>query len=1119
METPPGSFEIPTDTGISMASSVKGWHEWICHTNFSFLIGASHPKDLVCRAAALGYGSLGVADYDGVYGIARAYRELKELEREREGIDLELHYGAEVHLAEDHDLPVCFQDTLVLYARTHRGYFNLCRLLSYSHRGGKTGANLPLEYLLSAPVEDLVAIQPMRGLIRRREGEDPDFLKDRYGRLGEHLGGNLYFAVSRHLNKAEDKWIGPTIGLAESLGSPVLLSQDAFFDLRRNKDVSDLLHAIRHNKTLDEVSDQLFVNSRRCLHSLPSLGKLYAGIPGFETALRNSEELAATFDFDLDELTYHYPKEMIPAGHTAQTYLEHLVWKAAAEGFGDPVPAKVSRLLEHELGLVKTLNFADYFLTVWDIVSWARSRDILCQGRGSAANSAICYVLGITSVNPDKFDLLFERFISVERGDPPDIDVDFENRRREEVIRYIYERYGRDRAAMVCNVITYKSRGAIRFTGKALGIPEGVIDRASKLLGTIGFRSKEGNDVVAGIKQECAGDEEAAAVSERVWELWADLSERILQFPKYLGIHSGGFMLADKEIDWLVPQEPATMEGRTVIQWSKDDIEGLGFFKIDILALGMLTAMKKCFDLIRDHYGESLTLSTLPADDPETYEMIRQADTVGVFQIESTAQRASLPVLKPVNFYDLVVQVAIIRPGPILAGVKHPYLKRRNGLEPVVYADPRLEPILKRTYGTIIFQEQLMRVAIAIGNFTPGEANEIRKNIGSFSAKGNIGRWVVKLTRGMEENGIPRDFIQEVLKQIQGFSSYGFPESHAASFALLAYASSYLKRHYPAPFFASLLNSQPMGFYQPDTLVKTAGLDGVSVLPVCVNRSEWEATLEPTNSAEGCPEYAIRLGLNRVVSLSETGAKALVEKRRRVGGWDGLEDFVRDNVLSRTDLTALAAANALLSMGIDRKAAIWLAEAAPFKSHLQDDGGQIAFAPEEEEVEETVSFEAETEMEALEADYASTRTSLGRHFTQLIREQAWVYPVPLEQIVTSDRIPETPSNRTIAVFGMILVRQSPGTAKKMLFITLEDEHGTVQIVIRPHVYARYSRIIETQTFLCVLGKLQKNGGATSVLATQIFHPVVKKADVIPMERRKKYERINTGDYKKVRNYM
>ncbi|MBU3914989.1 error-prone DNA polymerase, partial [bacterium] len=791
----------------------------------------------------------------------------------------------------------------------------------------------------------------------------------------------------------------------------------------------------------------------------------------------------------------------------------------AQNKFGNILPEKVSKLLTHELSLVKTLNFADYFLTVWDIVVWARSRGILCQGRGSAANSAICYTLGITAINPDRFDLLFERFISVERGDPPDIDVDFENSRREEVIQYIYTRYGRKKAAMVCNVITFKSRGAMRFAGRALGIPEQVINRASKLRGNMNFRSTTLTGTIAGVRQEFEKNGENLSIDDHTWKLWAEMSEKILFFPKFLGIHSGGFMLAEKEIDWLVPQEPATMDGRTVIQWCKEDIEDLGFFKIDILALGMLTAIRKCLDLIKTHYGNPLTLATIPEEDEKTYEMIRRADTTGVFQIESTAQMSSLPSLQPRNFYDLVVQVAIIRPGPILAGVKHPYLRRRNGLEPVTYAHPDLKPILSRTYGTIIFQEQLMRVAMAVGNFTPGEANEIRKNIGSFSASGKIGQWIGKLTQGMIDNGIAENFIQEVIQQIKGFSSYGFPESHAASFALLAYASCYLKCHYPAAFFTALLNSQPMGFYQPDSLIKTAKFAHVKILPVCVIFSDWDATLEPVSQINGKTDYGIRLGFNLVKGINETGIRSMIEKRGQTNGWKSQDHFLESNILSRSDLTALAAANAFLAFKAERKNSIWLAEAAPFKKYQETPGLLPAFVPEDRVAEKTVDFPYETEIEAIEADYRATGTSLGRHLTKLIREQAWVYYIPVDQIITSNRLSEITPNRFITVFGMILVRQSPGTAKKMLFVTLEDEHGTLSLVIRPHIYAMYAHIIEHQSFLCALGKLQITGNTYSILVSQVFNPVVKKADIIPVERRKMYEEINAGDFRKIRNYM
>ena len=1100
-----------------MVSLVNTWHEWICHTNFSFLVGASHPHELVQRSIDLGYGSLGITDFDGVYGIARAYRNLQAVKKDNPQTSLRLKYGAELHLEKDHDLPVLLQNTLILYALNHQGYFNLCRLITYCHRDGKTEGNLPLAYLLSNPVDGLMAVQPMRGVMRLSKYQDQNESRKYFKPLVDHFSGRFYFTVSRLLHQAEDRWIPNVLALTDFFATPYLPSQDVFFAKREDKVISDLLHAIRHNVTLDEVSDQLFINSHRSLHSLPALNRLYADIPGIQAALKHSDQLASTFVFDLDQLSYHYPREMLPEGYTPQQYLEEQVWLFAQNKFNGEIPENLSKLIRHELKLVEQLQFADYFLTVWDIVTWARKQDILCQGRGSAANSAICYVLGITAINPDQFDLLFERFISVERGDPPDIDVDFENARREEVIQYIYQRYGRNKAAMVCNVITFKPRGAIRFVGKALGVPEKIIDHTAKSIKGLSFRSNSIQESIAFIKQRYASHLDADNSMGHKWDLWALLAEKVLLFPRFLGVHSGGFMLAEKDIDWLIPQEPATMPGRTVIQWSKEDIEGLGFFKIDILALGMLTAIKKCFELLNQHYGISLILSGIPNEDTATYDMICRAETTGVFQIESTAQMSSLPQLQPRNFYDLVVQVAIIRPGPILAGVKHPYLRRRNGLEAITYADPRLEPILHRTYGTIIFQEQLMRVAMAIGNFTAGEADEIRKNIGSFQTNTKIGNWVGKLIQEMINSGIQPEFIKEIMQQIQGFASYGFPESHAASFALLAYASSYLKCHYPAAFFTALLNSQPMGFYQPDTLIKTAKHCGVKVLPICIQNSLWDSTLETISDVNESPLYAIRLGFHLVRGISKPEMLLFLANKTAQEKYKSLKQLLFDNPLSRTTLTALAAADAFKILGMGRKDAIWKTEAAPY-DQWEEKLEQGAFS-KRYQTDPDVNFQSETEMESIQSDYQATNTSLGRHLAQIIRHESWVYQVPVKAVQTSDLLFSVAHNRFVVVFGMILVRQSPGTARKMLFVTLEDEKGTIPVVIQPKVYAKYVDIIDGQSFMCVLGKLQKNGANFSVLASQIFAPMAKKADIISVDSEKKYQRLNDGDYRKIRNYM
>jgi error-prone DNA polymerase len=833
-----------------MGSLLKkyGWHEWLCHTNFSFLVGASHPWEYLKRATEFGYRSLAITDYDGVYGLARAHLDLKKMrdplfedtERVRDpgsnyplktnstsklinpnarqspfegtgqpsGKDVsvpafpDLIHGAELHLQVDHDRPLVLRDSIALIARSHQGYANLCRLSSFAHRDGKADANVPLEDLLRHDVEGLTLIQPMRGILRApltKRG------LQRFKDLKDHFNGEIYFGLSRLLNPSEDAWLQPTYQLAKRLGAKFLLTQDAYFHAPHQKDLSDILHAIRSNKSLEESVHHMFVNSERCLHSLEGLEARLGALPFYEQALRFSRDLADRCSFSMEELRYHYPKEMIPEGLSPQSWLEQLVWEGARKRLADPLPGKVRSMLIKELKLIQQLNFADYFLTVWDIVRWADEQKILCQGRGSAANSAVCFVLGITEVNPLLFDMVFERFISVERGDPPDIDVDFEHERREEVIQYIYSRYGRSKAAMVANVITFRSKGSIRSVGKALGVPEALIGSASKVLETKFFRRSGAQGVLNHVRTPVSKSDEGADQEDDIpWQIWAEMAERLRGFPRHLGIHSGGFMLADKPLDEMVAQEPATMENRTIVQWCKDDIEGLGFFKIDVLALGMLTAIRKCFTYIKDGYDLDLTMATIPQEDPATYAMIQRADTVGTFQIESRAQMSMLPRLRPRTFYDLVIEVAIIRPGPIQGGMIHPYLRRRNGEESIEFPHESLRPILARTLGIPIFQEQVMRIAMAVGDFTPGEANELRRKMGAWSLKGDLGPMMKKLADGMRKKGIGEEFIESLTAQMRGFADYGFPESHAVSFALLAYVSSYLKCHYPTDFLPNL---------------------------------------------------------------------------------------------------------------------------------------------------------------------------------------------------------------------------------------------------------------------------------------------------------------------------
>lgn len=1052
-----------------------GFHEWLCKTNFSFLKGASHPAEMVSRAHSLDYQSLCINDYDGVYGLARSYRQLQHLQKTFPDSVLKLNYGAEIHLRLDHEQPLLLQDTLVLVAKDWQGYHNLCQLLTQAHRDSKEKAYLAVDDLLQCDTSGLFAIRPMRGLIRSQS------LVPDNARLFEHFQGQFYFAISKHFHPSEDEWIAPTLAQAEYLGAGCLLSQDAFFHHRSAKGMSDLLHTIRSNKTFAQCKEHLFPNGERSLHELVELQRFFSALPIYASALKLSAELNQACQFSLAQLSYHYPQEMIPKqpngeSYTAHAYLEKLTWQGAEQYFqrqdlSEPLIEKITQTLKNELSLIEQLNFADYFLTVWDIVRWARSQDILCQGRGSAANSAVCFVLEITAVDPTQFDLLFERFISMERGDPPDIDVDFEHERREEVIQYIYSRYGRERAAMVANVITYRRKGAIRAVGKALGIDESTISQVSKLSRSKHFRGQSTEQLLAEIRNQ------SSAIAPIPWELWQQLSDQLIDYPRHMGIHSGGFMLSDRPLNYLLAQEPATMEGRSVIQWCKEDIEALGFFKIDVLALGMLTAVRKCFEYMAEKYQTPFSLYDIPADDPATYAMIQRAETVGTFQIESRAQMSMLPRLRPHCFYDLVIEVAIIRPGPIQGKVIHPFLARREGLQPVTFPDERLRPILERTLGVTIFQEQAMRIAIAVGDFTAGEANELRKNIGAWNVKSfsrDVSPWLWKLKRGMERNGIDQAFIQQLLGQMSGFSEYGFPESHAVSFALIAYASSYLKCHFPAAFFCAVLNSQPMGFYSPHVLLQTARRDGVTVLPISINASEWDCHLEPLSVTEGEKiQYAIRMGFRLVNALSKSGAEKLLQQRQQCGGWQSLDEFMQNCDIYRDDFTALAAAQAFAELDTQRSDALWKAEAAPYR-HMIDIQ------------EDDLNWRSESKLQKIQKDFKAFNTCLEQHPVQVIKTEQWHYPIPLAKIIASKNLVQVRRNSDVFVFGMVLAKQAPPSAKGMVFVTLEDEFGFINLALPPQVYGNYYVLVEGKAFLCVVGKLQRVNQYHSILVKRVF---------------------------------
>jgi error-prone DNA polymerase len=1026
---------------------------------------------MIDAAAAYQYDGIAICDFDGAYGLARTYRHWKTLDQNTRPT---LFYGAEIHLSQDHEQPVIQQNTLALIARSATGYENLCRILTTTKKSSKHQAYISLNELSGLPLQDLSALIPMRGLLRT----DTAAWDRQCGQIKSIFGHDqTYIIFSKHRSPAEDIWLKRAITIKDKHTIKPLVSMDPFMHDRSRKKLSDLLCAIRTNLSLDNAVGHTFVNDDRSLRVVIDIYQRFQDLTFFEDAIQNSKNLAASCHFSFEELRYRYPKEMIPPGHTPQSYLTALTWSAAHNIYGQPLPPHIKTLLEHELALVDTLGFADYFLTVWDIVSWARKQGILYQGRGSAANSAVCFVLGITAVDPTKFDLLFERFMSVERGDPPDIDVDFEHERREEVIQYIYNRYGRDKAAMVANVITFRRKGSLRACGKALGIADDILSTSSDMMSSRVNAGKSTEDILQDLRSLHPG-------TQIPWEHWLTMALELKGFPRHLGIHSGGFMIADRPLNQLVPQEPATMNGRTVIQWCKDDIEDLGFFKIDILALGMLTAIRKALHMIAEHNKTPLTMASIPQEDPATYQMIQRADTVGTFQVESRAQMSMLPKLKPRTFYDLVIEVAIIRPGPIQGGMIHPFLRRRHGLEPVTYPDERLRPILQRTLGIPIFQEQVMRIAMAVGGFTPGEANELRKNMGAWSFRGDLNPWMEKLSTGMIAQGIAPEFADVILAQMRGFAEYGFPESHSVSFALIAYVSCYLKRHYPAAFFASLLNAQPMGFYAPHTLIQVARRQGVAILPICVNHSDYESTLEPITTG-GTGHLAIRLGLHMITGLSKKSAQHVSNTRKKISKWSSWEEFLRHTKIPRHDLTALAAANALAAFGLSRRSAIWIAAAAPHSPWLED-------------IDLTTRFPDETKQQSIQQDFNTTGTSLYAHPAQFIRDESWCYEIPTSRLKKSSDIEDLIPNQVIHVFGMILIQQRPPSANGMMFITLEDESGFMNLALTPETLERVGHKIRGQAFLCVSGKLQRQGAAHSILVKDAYLPKISKADVIPI---------------------
>ena len=1074
-----------------------------CKSHYSFLEGASSPEELVAAADALELPALALTDRDGLYGAVRAHLEAK-----KRGVKLIV--GSQItvnHVG---------SGTILLLAQNRIGYANLCRLISAGRLRSPKGS-------CAVNWEEICA--RASGLIALWQGKEIPDSEQRSSRVATDLidafAGRLYLMLPRHRRAEERQEEEQILQRASRLRLPLVAATEVLYHDPSRKQLQDVLTCIRHNCTLDQAGRRLKPNDRYALNSAAEVRALYRDLlesdPGL---LQRSLEIARGCSFSLDQIQYRYPAEDLPDGQSSADWLRHLTFQGARRRYGQTIPSKVRIQLEKELALIEELDYCGYFLTMHQIVQFCLKQDILCQGRGSAANSAVCYCLGVTAVDPVRMELLFERFISRERNEPPDIDLDIEHRRREEVIQYVYDTYGRDRAAMVANFIRYRLRSAVRDVGKVLGIPATTLDRVAKLLPHYGGELPQ------------ALDKTGLNLSNPVHRQLAELSEQIQDFPRHLSIHPGGFLLGSEPVINFVPVENATMPERTVIQWDKRDVEDMNLFKVDLLGLGALTQLDYCFQLLKEHRGIRLTMAEVPADDPEVFDMICRADTVGVFQIESRAQMSMLPRLKPRNYYDLVVEISIVRPGPIVGGMVHPFLKRRKGEEPVEYAHPSLVPVLKKTLGVPLFQEQVMRLAMVAADYSPGEADQLRRDMAAWRISGRIQRHREKLISRMLAKGIAREFAERVYQQILGFGEYGFPESHAASFALIAYCTAWMKCHYPAEFTCALLNAWPMGFYAPSTIVEDARRRGVEVRPVDVLASDWLCTLEPVeqagaasaarlgsacNPAADPRRFAVRMGLRFVKGLGEADWERIRSYREQLPGktvrdqrTDGstygpsvdgpskeapsVEDFVRRTGIDEGALAALSQCGALRGLAGRRREALWEVSGA---GRWRNPGGGSREKEEHQEERDEVpllkgeeimpDFSVLNHLESIGWDYLSTGHSVEGHPLEPFREELTAQSLPDAQGVS-----QMQDGKEVSYAGMVICRQRPMTAGGVVFMTLEDESGFVNLVVWSTVFEKFRKIVLSSTVLGVTGKLQSHDGVVHLIVDSCWKPTLSR---------------------------
>ncbi|MDR6894886.1 error-prone DNA polymerase [Bosea sp. BE109] len=1008
-------------------------------SHFSFLRGASSAEELFAQAALLGIEALAVVDRNSLAGVVRAHEAAKTT-------GVRLIVGCRLDLTDGM--------SLLIYPTDRPAYSRLCRLLSIGKkRGGKGRCHLEWSDVV-AHGDGLVTV-----LIPDLADEDCAF---RLRRLRESFGDRAYLALSLRRRPNDHLRLHELSNLATRMRVPTVVTNDVLFHEPARRILQDVVTCIRHNVTIDALGDRRERHADRYLKPPEEMHRLFARYP---EALARTLQIADRCRFSLDELAYQYPEERDDPSLTPQETLAKLTWEGAAQRYPEGLSESVRASLNHELTLIERLGYAPYFLTVNAIVRFARSRDIICQGRGSAANSAVCFVLGITSIDPSINDLLFERFVSEERREPPDIDVDFEHERREIVMQWVFDTYGRDHAALCSTVIRYRTKGALRDVGKALGLPEDLIGTLSSQVWAWSEEGVEKRHV----------EELNLNLADRRLRLALDLARQLHGTPRHLSQHPGGFVLTHDRLDDLVPIEPAAMADRQVIEWDKDDIDALKFMKVDVLALGMLTCMKRGLDMLADHKGIALDLASIPPEDPRTYAMIRKADTLGTFQIESRAQMSMLPRLKPRTYYDLVVQVAIVRPGPIQGDMVHPYLRRREGREPVHYPKPELEKVLGKTLGVPLFQEQAMRVAIECAGFTPGEADMLRKSMATFKFTGGVSKFKEKLVAGMVANGYEAEFAEQTFRQLEGFGSYGFPESHAASFALIAYASAWLKCWHPDVFCAALLNSQPMGFYAPAQIVRDARDHGVEVRPVCANASRWDCTLEPTDDER---RFAVRLGLRMVKGLANSRAAAIITARARLP-FESIEDLWRRARVPVSALAQIAEADGFRpSLGLARREALWAIRV------LRDEPLPLFAAAADRQADETpepsVALRPMATGGDVVEDYRHVGLSLRDHPVSFLRDD-----LRRRGIVSCQTAMDARDARWLEAAGIVLVRQRPGSAKGVMFITLEDESGIANLVVWPKVFERFRRTILAAGMIAVRGRIQREGEVVHLVAQRL----------------------------------